>query len=247
MKFNDIPKFLINLERRPDRLEKVKKELEYIGWDYEIFKAIDKNSYMGITLSILEILKIAKERKYQRVMVIEDDIQVMPYAKSLLSEIEKTCENLDFGILNLSPTINRHINVSSISPLLLDMTNLPPRPEHLRDIYACNTIIFDSKIYDEVEKISEVKFESGNFFYAIDDFIFQKIIQSHQSYCPILPIAPQGIDYSDISAGVYNNFYTQTYNWNQYSPTKIPGEFLNQEIISKMKTEGIHKEFYYEN
>ena len=46
MKFNEIPKFVINLERRPDRLEKVKKELEYIGWDYEVFKAIDTKSTM---------------------------------------------------------------------------------------------------------------------------------------------------------------------------------------------------------
>jgi GR25 family glycosyltransferase involved in LPS biosynthesis len=41
MNITNIPKFVVNLERRPDRLEKVKKELEYIGWDYEIFKAID--------------------------------------------------------------------------------------------------------------------------------------------------------------------------------------------------------------
>ena len=28
--FNEIPKFVINLERRPDRLESVKKEFDYI-------------------------------------------------------------------------------------------------------------------------------------------------------------------------------------------------------------------------
>ena len=30
MKINNIPKFVVNLERRPDRLEKVKKEMEYV-------------------------------------------------------------------------------------------------------------------------------------------------------------------------------------------------------------------------
>jgi len=34
-----------------------------LGWDYEIFKAIDTNSYMGITRSILEIVTIAKGTK----------------------------------------------------------------------------------------------------------------------------------------------------------------------------------------
>lgn len=245
MKFNEIPKFVINLERRPDRLEKVKKELEYIGWDYEIFKAIDTNSYMGITLSILEIVKIAKEKNYPRIMIIEDDIGFMPYAKDLLSKLETACEGLKFGVFNLSPTLNRFINKCSDNEYLLDMTNLPPRPEHLRDIYACNTLILDESIYDELFKIKEVAFQSGDFFYAIDDFIFRFIIQKFQSYCPILPIAPQGHDTSNISDGVYNNFYLQTYNWNLYSPTKIPSEFLNQHNNQELRNKNEHKEFYY--
>jgi len=245
MKFNDIPKFVVNLERRPDRLEKVKKELDYIGWDYEIFKAIDTNSYMGITRSILEIITIAKERNYSRVMIIEDDIGFMPYAKDLLNKLEEACEGLDFGILNLSPTLNRFINRSETNELLLDMTNLPPRPEHLRDIYACNTLIIDSSVYDEMFKISETAFPSGDFFYAIDDYIFQFIIQKYQSYCPVLPVAPQGKDISNISDGEYNNFYLQTYNWNLYSPTKIPSEFLDQYKNQKTINNNEHKDFYY--
>lgn len=245
MKFNDIPKFVVNLERRPDRLEKVKKELEYIGWDYEIFKAIDTNSYMGITRSILEIITIAKERNYPRVMIIEDDIGFMPYAKDLLNKLEDTCEGLDFGIFNLSPTLNRFIERSETNELLLDMTNLPPRPEHLRDIYACNTLIIDSSVYDEMFKISETAFPSGDYFYAVDDFIFQYIVQKYQSYCPVLPIAPQGKDISNISDGEYNNFYLQTYNWNLYSPTKIPNEFLDQYKNQEIRNNNEHKDFYY--
>jgi hypothetical protein len=245
MKFNDIPKFVVNLERRPDRLEKVKKELEYIGWDYEIFKAIDTNSYMGITRSILEIITIAKERNYPRVMIIEDDIGFMPYAKDFLGKLEEVCEGLEFGVFNLSPTLNRFINRSETNELLLDMTNLPPRPEHLRDIYACNTLIIDSSVYDEMFKISEVAFPSGDFFYAIDDYIFQFIIQKYQSYCPILPIAPQGKDISNISDGEYNNFYLQTYNWNLFSPTKIPHEFLDQYKNQETRNNNEHKDFYY--
>jgi len=245
MKFNDIPKFVVNLERRPDRLEKVKKELEYIGWNYEIFKAIDTNSYMGITRSILEIITIAKERNYPCVMIIEDDIGFMPYAKDLLNKLEEACEGLEFGVLNLSPTLNRFINRSETNELLLDMTNLPIRPEHLRDIYACNTLIIDSSVYDEMFKISETAFPRGDFFYAIDDYIFQFIIQKYQSYCPILPIAPQGKDISNISEGEYNNFYLQTYNWNLYSPTKIPNEFLDQYKNQETRNNNEHKDFYY--
>jgi GR25 family glycosyltransferase involved in LPS biosynthesis len=86
MKFNEIPKFVVNLETRPDRLEDIKFELDYIGWDYEVFSAVNRNSYMGCTLSHLGIINIAKERGYNRVMVIEDDCDVMPYAKSFIED-----------------------------------------------------------------------------------------------------------------------------------------------------------------
>ena len=97
MKFADIPKFVINLDRRPDRLESITKEMEYIGWDFERFAAIDTNSYMGITKSTFEIIKIAKERKYPRVMLIEDDCGFMPYSRDLLNQIEETQED-DYSI-----------------------------------------------------------------------------------------------------------------------------------------------------
>lgn len=245
MKFNEIPKFVVNLERRPDRLERVKKELEYIGWDYEVFKAIDTNSYMGITRSILEIINIAKERNYPRVMVIEDDIGFMPYAKDFLNKLEQKCEGLKFGIFNLSPTLNRFINKSDDNDYLLDMTNLPEKLPQYRDIYACNMIIFDESIYDELFNISNIAFPSGDYYYAIDDFIFQNIITKYQSYCPILPVAPQGNDESNISGGVYNNFYLQTYNWNLFSPVKIPHEYMDQYKNEEIRNKKEHKEFYY--
>lgn len=245
MNITNIPKFVVNLERRPDRLEHIKKEMEYIGWDYEIFKAIDTNSYMGITRSILEIIKIAKEQKYPRVMVIEDDCSFMPYAKNFLEKLENKCDGLTFGVFNLSPTLNRFINRSQDNEMLLDMTNLPEKEEHLRDIYACNMIIFDESIYDELFNIKDTAFQSGEYFYAIDDYIFKYIITKHQSYCPILPVAPQGNDLSNISDGVYNNFYLQTYNWNLFSPIKIPNEFMDQYKNQEIKNNKEYKEVYY--
>ena len=99
MVFKDIPKFVINLERRPDRLESTKKELDYLGWDFELFKAIDKNSHVGCTYSHTSILKIAKERGYKEVLIVEDDCTVMPYAKSLLNKIENECKNLEYACM----------------------------------------------------------------------------------------------------------------------------------------------------
>ena len=135
MRFIDIPKFVINLEKRPERLTEITQEMEWMGWDFEVFNAIDTNSYMGITLSHIEIFKICEERGYDRVMVIEDDSIFMPNSKELINKIDEFI--FDFDLINLSPTLNRPVNLHS------------------------------------------------------------------------------------------NNFYTQTYNWNLYSPVKIPSEYMD--------------------
>lgn len=246
MKINEIPKFVVNLKRRPDRLEHIKKEMEYIGWEYEIFEAVDIGSYVGCTLSHLEILKIAKERNYDRVMIIEDDCTFMPYSKSLIKKIEEESKDIQFAILNLSPTLNRPVLGSIENPLFLDITNLPEKNENHRDIFATNMIIYDKSIYDDVFHITGTTYGPPN-YYPIDEFNFRFIISEKQSYCPILPIAPQMSDWSDVSGGNFGNFYMQTYNWNLYSPFKIPGEFLDFGTVQKIKEEKIHKDFDYVN
>lgn len=226
MTISEIPKFIINLKRRPDRLKSIIKEMDYMGWEYEIFEAVDTGNYMGCTLSHLEIFEICKSRGYDKVMIIEDDTYFMPYAKDLISKVENELD--DFDYLNFGPTLNRKVNKSENHNYLLDLKNLPPKEnEQQRGIYNTNCVIYDKKLFNEISKISETKFQDGQFFYAIDDFIYQKVMSNFNSYCPVLPITTQGNDYSDVSHNEYNNFYTITYNWVLYSGNKIPQQYLN--------------------
>ena len=244
MRISDTPKFVVNLERRPDRLEHIKKELDYIGWDYEVFKAVDLNNHGGCSLSHVEILKIAKERNYESVMVIEDDCTFLPYSKKLVERLDNEIGEIDFGIINLAPTLNRPVRQSGDLPLFLDITNLPPKQEHERGIFATNILIYHNSIYD---KVLEIEKPENLGYYAIDDFLYQFVYPIKQSYTPLLPLAPQMSSWSDVSHGQYNNFYTQTYNWNLYSPCKIPIEFLNMVSVLELKEQKIHKDFYYVN
>jgi very-short-patch-repair endonuclease len=154
MRLNEIPKFVLNLEKRIDRLEHIQKEMSYIGWDYELFKAVDTGCHLGCTLSHVGIIDIAIERNYEYVMVIEDDCSFMPYAKSFIKELEIELENTEFGILNLSPTHNRPVNVSNNHKLLIDITNFPPKEERHRGVFATNMIIYHKSIYDNVKQIN---------------------------------------------------------------------------------------------
>ena len=46
-KFKEVKKLVVNLDRRPERLIEFQKEMDFMGWEFERFSAIDKNSYVG--------------------------------------------------------------------------------------------------------------------------------------------------------------------------------------------------------
>ena len=66
--------FYINLDHRTDRKEALEKELAELGLPFERFSAI-KHEFgaVGCSKSHMAILKLAKERKYPRVLILEDD------------------------------------------------------------------------------------------------------------------------------------------------------------------------------
>jgi len=219
-----IPKFVVNLERRKDRLESITKEMKWIEWDFEVFNAIDTNSYMGITLSHIEIFKICEERGYDRVMVIEDDSIFMPNSKEIINKIDEFI--FDFDLINLSPTLNRPVNLHD-NNFFLDLSNYPECRPDLRGTYSANMTIYSSNIFQKIKEIDSVKLSSESYFYAFDDWIYQFIHPNFKCVAPYNPVATQTTFYSDISHGDYNNFYLQTYNWNGYSPVKIPSEYMD--------------------
>ena len=65
----------INLNKRTDRKEDIVKELDSFNLDYERFEAIETPGFgiVGCGLSHLSVLKIAKERKYENILILEDD------------------------------------------------------------------------------------------------------------------------------------------------------------------------------
>lgn len=73
----EIPKiFYINLDSRTDRRTEMETMLE--GYDYERISAIeDDEGYIGCVKSHILCLQIAKERGYDKVIILEDDFMFM--------------------------------------------------------------------------------------------------------------------------------------------------------------------------
>lgn len=69
-----VPALVINLDHRTDRVEEIKNEFQDWGTPIERVSAVKKTpGWKGCSLSHLKCVKIAKERRYPWVLIIEDD------------------------------------------------------------------------------------------------------------------------------------------------------------------------------
>jgi len=100
--------YYINLENRTDRKTSVENELNSLGWKYQRFNAIKtKDGRVGCSMSHLKLLKMAKEKNLDYIVIVEDDIQFM--RKTWYNERIKNIMDTDFDVFllagNLRPPI----------------------------------------------------------------------------------------------------------------------------------------------
>jgi GR25 family glycosyltransferase involved in LPS biosynthesis len=85
MNLQDIPKLVINLESRPDRLTLVKKELQ--DWNAYVIPGVpDKNPMLGIARAHLNCVQHAKDKGWSEVLIMEDDVQLRPGCSQYLEQ-----------------------------------------------------------------------------------------------------------------------------------------------------------------
>lgn len=130
--------FIINLDRRVDRMQSMKNlidRLEIINWErfpaikpkynsiekrlysgYNKFQKLNKKyvkGSVGCKLSHLEILKLAKQRKYNNILILEDDVEFVGNLKHIeigLREIE----HFNWDILYLGLNKAKYIPISDL-------------------------------------------------------------------------------------------------------------------------------------
>lgn len=235
--FNEIPKFVINLERRPDRLQSVTEEFKYMNWSFERFDAIDKNSYEGCAMSHQKLAEIILERGYEYAMVFEDDIFFMPYTKKLIPLIENELNQNTWSFFHFAPSIHRPLK--KFSENLVDLTNLPPKdPNKHRGIFGTSGFILTKKACEYIIKwdTNEI-IENSHRHLPIDEFLDRGVYPNMQSFSAKLPLVVQKKDYSDINKTIDSNHYIMTYNWNVYFPDKLDGLYLDYDKCLELRNE----------
>ena len=76
MQFNEIPKLVINLPQRTDRLKLFNQEIKFIGNPCVqlVSGIIDPNPMKGIGQAHINCILIAKQSEWDNVLIMEDDV-----------------------------------------------------------------------------------------------------------------------------------------------------------------------------
>ena len=137
--------FYINLDRRPDRRAEIEGELERMGISGERFPAIDiYPGIVGCGSSHLETLKLAKERGYPNVLILEDDLTFLVSKEELRDILDSAMEETggDYDVIMLAYNIAKS---SKFSPNLLA----------IQDAQTTSAYIVHSRFYSTLISLSE--------------------------------------------------------------------------------------------
>ena len=93
--------FYINLDRRADRRAEIESELANMKIDAERFRAIEHVfPAIGCTSSHVDVLKLARERGYESVMIFEDDFMFTVSKEDWESLINKLPSSYDVVMMS---------------------------------------------------------------------------------------------------------------------------------------------------
>ena len=141
----------INLLRRPDRRQNIENELQSIGVKapvIEIFRAIDypEVGIYGCSESHLAVLRLAKERKYPNILIMEDDFKFLVNAETFESQLEHLFSRPDgFDVCMLA------YNMIKKEPCPGD-----PLMMYARDVQTASGYIVNQRMYDPLISTYEI-------------------------------------------------------------------------------------------
>lgn len=190
--------FVINLDKRTDRMEEFLNEFKKINIDIsnlERFSAIYKpeNPCVGCTLSHLEVIKIAKERSYKNIIVFEDDFEFLVSGEIFHKNIENFFSlNIDFKVAMLAYGCNHFHTQTRINDLIsftIDASNAAG--------YIVNNSCYDDLIECLTYGATKLE-ETGEHWNYINDQIWKKL-QGDKWFIFNERIGKQRPSYSELS------------------------------------------------
>lgn len=186
--------FYINLDRRADRNQHILdmfNECNILPDMYERFSAIEEvNGAMGCTKSHINILQIAKERNYNYILVVEDDL-IINDKTNFINNVNKIFEdNIDFDVIQISGNVLRCTSseYKYLSKLIDSQTTSG---------YIVNCKYIDKLIQNYTESLNSMILEGKKHENCLD--IHWKVLQKKDNWYIFNPKLGYQMDgYSDI-------------------------------------------------
>ena len=185
----------INLDKRTDRLEQINNEINKFSLEdkTEKFPAIHHSSgTIGCGKSHLAVLKLAKERKYKNVLILEDDFYFVVSKDEFESNLKLFFENVkEFDVCLFSYNLNK--SESCKYPFLLRLLD-----GQTASGYLVNESYYDSLInlYEEAIPLLE---KTGKHWIYANDQVWKKLQAVDTWYCFKNRLGKQRHGFSDNS------------------------------------------------
>lgn len=185
----------INLDKRTDRREHIESEFKRVNIPLEKverFSAIEHEySPTGCNLSHAAVLKLAKERGYKNVLILEDDFTFIDDVKKIHSTLNSFFETVkEWDVLNIGciPDVSEQYNDSF--GIVLKTSNACG--------YLVNSHMFDA-LSSEFESSAELLFKTHQHWNYQNDVVWNKFTNTKKWFYTIPRLGYQFPCYSDLS------------------------------------------------
>jgi glycosyl transferase family 25 len=196
----------INLDKRTDRRAELEQELNRFDVPYERFSAHYNNSgIVGCGYSHLSVIKLAKERNYKNILILEDDFTFTVNKEKFENLICSFYENTELA---------QSCDVLFISYLTINIEKTEVVPDNTlvgRLISGTNAsgYIISNHYYDKLIELYEHNLplleQTGQHWIYANDQIWKQLQEKDNWYYFIERIGKQKSGYSDNSK-ITNNF-----------------------------------------
>jgi len=198
---NNIDKIIyINLNKRIDRREQIEKELNDFDLSYERFEAIETKGFgiLGCGKSHLQVLKLAKERNYENILILEDDFTFLVSKEEFETQLTSFFDlKMDYDVLFLSYNLRR------FEPLENSIVNKS------LEVQTASGYLVHKNYYDKLIQLYEwamplLEQTRAHWIYA-NDQVWKQLQEKDNWYYFITRIGKQIDGYSD-NAGCYVDY-----------------------------------------
>ena len=184
----------INLEKRSDRKKEIEEELNNFNLPFERFEAIETSGFgiLGCGKSHLAVLKLAKERGYKNILILEDDFTFTVSKEKFENNLSHFfSENIDYDVCMISYYLNNYVD--SKYDFLYKVLD-----GQTASGYIVNEKYYDKLIdlYEYAMPLLETTREHWNY---ANDQIWKKLQPNDNWYSFIEKIGKQRASYSDNS------------------------------------------------